>query len=534
MNARKLTTVLLVAAVLSAAGYGLYKFGMNRGMGMSPAPQSAPSAQEAGADQATGRKVLYWHDPMVPGQKFDKPGKSPFMDMQLVPVYADEAGDEGSVSISPRVEQNLGIRTAEVTKGRLASSVEAVGNVAYNERDVAVVQARSNGYVEQLFVRAPLDQVKKGQPLAALYVPDWVAVQEEYLTAKQMKGPGTDGLVEGARQRMRLAGMTDAQIRGVESSGKVQPRVTISAPISGVVAELAVREGMTFASGAPMFRINGLSTIWVNAEVPEAAAAEVRPGTRVEARTPALPGTVLHGKVSAILPEVEATTRTLTARVELANPQQRLVPGMFATVSFTPAASAETLMVPTEAVIQTGTRSVVMVAQGQGKFSPVDVQTGRESNGQTQILKGLDLGQKIIVSGQFLIDSEASLRGTTNRLSGPVPTEGNQQTAGPTTHRAQGKVEDIDKDEITLSHDPIPSMQWPAMTMGFKVPVAGAPKNLAIGDTVNFEFQQTKDGSFQITSISPAGPSMQGMGDMGAAAIKHGAHTPAAMGDAKK
>ena len=509
MDTKKITIVLLLAAAFGAGGYGLYELGINRGMGMSATPQAASSAQETSGNQAKGRKVLYWHDPMVPGQKFDKPGKSPFMDMELVPVYADEAGDEGKISISPRVEQNLGVRTAEVTKARLASSVEAVGNVAYNERDVAVVQARSKGYVERLFVRAPLDPVKKGQPLAALYVPDWVAAQEEYLTVRQMRGLGTEGLVEGARQRMRLAGMTDAQIRGVESNGKVQRRLTVSSPIDGVVGELTVREGMTIASGAPMFRINGLSTVWVNAEVPEAASAEVGPGTRVEARTPALPGTVLKGKVSAILPEVEAATRTLKARVELANPGQRLVPGMFATVSFTAAAGAETLTVPTEAVIQTGTRSVVMVSQGQGKFMPVDVRIGRESKGQTEILEGLDVGQKVVVSGQFLIDSEASLRGTVNRLNGPAPAGGARQTAGPTTHRAHGKVENINKDEITLSHDPVPSMQWPAMTMGFKVPAGGVPNNLAVGDMVNFEFQQTKEGSFQITGISPAA----GMGD---------------------
>jgi len=151
----------------------------------------------------------------------------------------------------------------------------------------------------------------------------------------------------------------------------------------------------------------------------------------------------------------------------------------------------------------------VMVSQGQGKFTPVDVRIGRESKGQTEILEGLDVGQKVVVSGQFLIDSEASLRGTVNRLNGPAPAGGARQTAGPTTHRAHGKVENINKDEITLSHDPVPSMQWPAMTMGFKVPAGGVPNNLAVGDMVNFEFQQTKEGSFQITGISPAA----GMGD---------------------
>jgi Cu(I)/Ag(I) efflux system membrane fusion protein len=499
----KIVLTLLAVGVFGAGGYALYWLGMKQGMAtQAPAAPLAAGAQAGGAaDPFTGRKVLYWHDPMVPGQKFDKPGKSPFMDMQLVPVYADESGDDGKVSISPRVQQNLGIRTAQATRTVLAPAVEAVGSVAYNERDVAVVQARSNGFVERLFVRAPLDPVKKGQPLAELYVPDWVAAQEEFLTVKRMQGSGAEGLVDAARQRMRLAGMTDGQIRLVESSGKVLPRVTISAPISGIVAELGVREGMTVMTGAPMFRINGLNTVWVNADLPEAMSAQVRPGSAVEARAPALPGTVLKGKVSAILPEVNAATRTLKARVELDNPGHRLVPGMFATVNFSPAARDDVLTVPTEAVIQTGKRSVVMVAQGDGKFMPVDVEIGYEGGGQTEIRNGLEAGQRVVVSGQFLIDSEASLRGSTTRMSEmPAPAG-----AAGATHRGEAKVEHIGKDEITLSHGPIPSLHWPEMTMGFKVPAGGLPKNLAVGDAVTFEFRQAKDGSFEITRIAPAG-----------------------------
>ncbi|MGH8806428.1 MAG: efflux RND transporter periplasmic adaptor subunit, partial [Noviherbaspirillum sp.] len=483
-----------------------YSIGMNQGMKMAApaATGNAPAtnAQDGGTvDPGTGKKVLYWHDPMVPGHKFDKPGKSPFMDMQLVPVYADDAGDEGKVSISPRVQQNLGIRTAEVTKGNLAPAVEAVGSVAYNERDVAVVQARSNGYVERLYVRAPLDAVRKGQPLVQLYVPDWVAAQEEYLTVKRMQVPGAEEMLDAARQRMRLAGMTDDLIRLVESSAKVQPRMTITAPVGGVVAELAVREGMTVMSGAPLFRINGLDTIWVNADVPENLSAQLRPGNAVEARTPSLPGTVLKGKVSAILPEVNAATRTLKARVELPNPGHRLVPGMFATINFTPASRKDVLMVPTEAVIQTGKRSVVMLAQGEGKFAPVDVEIGAEANGRTEIRNGLEAGQKVVVSGQFLIDSEASLKGTATRMSDmPAADSGKAASA---THRGEGKVESIGKDEITLSHGPIPSLQWGEMTMGFKPPAGGLPKNVAVGDSVAFEIRQTKDGMFEITTISP-------------------------------
>jgi Cu(I)/Ag(I) efflux system membrane fusion protein len=494
MNNKRILLALTAAVLAAAGGYGLYRLGMNRGM-------TAAAASSDGVQAAPGRKVLYWHDPMVPRQKFDKPGKSPFMDMQLVPVYAGEASDDGNVSVSPRVQQNLGIRTAEVTKGQLSAPMEAVGSIAYNERDVALVQARSSGFVERLYVRAPLDPVRKGQPLAELYVPEWVAAQEEYLSIRRMPDAG-GALLDAARQRMRLVGMTDDQIRLVESSGRTHSRLSIAAPISGVIAELGAREGMTVTAGAPLFRINGLGTVWVNAEVPENFASRIRPGSAVEARTPALPGITFQGKVGAILPEVNAATRTVKARIELANPAGRLVPGMFATVSLSGAAGKDVLLVPSEAVIQTGTRNVVMVAQGEGKFAPVDVEIGREANGQSEIRKGLVAGQKVVVSGQFLIDSEASLKGTTTRMSDIVRPEAGKAPEAP-VHRGEGKVEKIDKDEITLSHAPIPTLQWGPMTMGFKLPATGLPPNIAVGGMVTFAIRQTKDGAYQITAISP-------------------------------
>jgi Cu(I)/Ag(I) efflux system membrane fusion protein len=510
MTAKRSILFVVAVVLIGAGGYALYRLGVDRGMTMAATDAGTAATrapQKAGdVDPATGKKVLYWHDPMVPGQKFDKPGKSPFMDMQLVPMYADSDADAGTVAISPRVQQNLGVRTAPVKQGTMSMTVDAVGSAAYNERDVALVQARSNGFLERLYVRAPLDPVRQGQPLAELYVPDWVAAQEEYLSAKriagQAAGRGIDGLVDGARQRLRLAGMSEDQIRRIEAGGVVQTRTTLTAPISGVVTDLPAREGMTVMAGAPLFRINGLSTIWVNAEVPENLAAMIRPGNPVEARASALPGVTLKGKVSAILPEVNPATRTLKARVELANPGNQLVPGMFATVNFAPAAHKDALLVPTEAVVHTGRRTVVIVAQGDGKFVPVDVDVGLESNGQMEIRKGLEAGQNVVVSGQFLIDSEASLRGTTTRMAeAGAPTAAGQAIGQ--THRGEGKVEAISKDEITLSHGPIASLQWGPMTMSFKVPASGMPKNVAVGDRVAFEFGQGKDGRFEIVSINP-------------------------------
>ncbi|MES2259958.1 MAG: efflux RND transporter periplasmic adaptor subunit [Pseudomonadota bacterium] len=439
--------IYMIAAIALAAaladGYGLYSIGLQHGMQAATVASAAPggASQTNGAappGPGTDKKPLYWYDPMYPTQKFDKPGKSPFMDMELVPVYdknaGENSGDASGVAINSRMQQNLGMRTAEATIGNLASDLSAVGSVAYNERDVALVQARANAYVERLYVRAPLDPVKKGQALLDLYVPDWIAAQEEFLSAKRMQGAGMVDVIDAARQRMRLAGMADEQVRLVETSGKVHPRLTITAPAGGVVTELAARAGMTVAPGATLFRINGVDPAWVVAEIPESAAARVRPGAGVEVRAQALPGSTFKGKVGALLPEVNAATRTIKARIELPNPSGQLVPGMFVTVNFAEAAGKAALLVPSEALIRTGTRSVVMLAREDGSFLPVEVETGTEAGGRTEIRNGLQAGQKVVVSGQFLIDSEASIRGTAAR-AGDAPAAldkaGKPDNAGP-------------------------------------------------------------------------------------------------------
>ncbi|BDT74183.1 multidrug resistance protein MdtA (plasmid) [Comamonadaceae bacterium OS-4] len=524
------------AGVLAASGYGLYAIGMQRGMGMaataapsagtvatpanvasSAVPQSVAEGEDAtrrhiekgikagDVDPANGSKILYYHDPMVPGNKFDKPAKSPFMDMMLVPVYADgDAGSDGSkVTVSPRIQQNLGVRTAEVTEGTLSPQVSAVGNIAFNERDQAFVQARATGYIERLHVRATLDRVSKGQALAELYVPDWIAAQEEFLSVRRMQGTDLAPLVDGARLRMRQVGMSEEQIRQVEGSGKTQPRITLVAPIGGVVVELMAREGMTVMPGATLFRINGLSSVWANAEVPESQAALVRPGTKVQANSAAAPSTNLRGTVQAILPEVNAATRTLKARVELPNPGNVLVPGMFVNMQFMDMRAEKSLLIPTEAVIQTGKRVVVMLAEDKGKFRPVEVETGIESNGQTEIKRGLQAGQRVVVSSQFLIDSEASLKGVEARLNdAPKPTAA---TTAP-RHDGEARIEGIGKDSITLAHGPITSLKWGAMTMDFKLPASGKPRNLEPGDKVSFEFYMDAEGLPQITRISAMAP----------------------------
>ncbi len=526
MNTKHLLIALggvVAAGALGAAGYALYAMGMDRGMGMA-APQASASAAAASPAQAlpqgiaegedatrrhiatglkagevdpvTGKKILYYHDPMVPANKFEKPAKSPFMNMMLVPVYADSDGDGSKVTVSPRIQQNLGVRTAPVVEGTLSPAVAAVGSIAWNERDQAVVQARATGFVERLQVRATLDRVAKGQALAELYVPDWIAAQEEFLSVRRMQGSDMAALVDGARQRMRQAGMGEALIEQVERSGRTQPRFTVLAPIGGVVTELMVREGMTVTAGATLFRINGTATVWANAEVPESQAALLRPGAKVQARSPAVPGASFEGRVQALLPEVNATTRTLKARLELGNPGGRLVPGMFVQMQFMDMRAEKALLIPTEAVIQTGRRTVVMLAEEGGRFRPVDVEIGIESGGQTEVKRGLQAGQRVVVSSQFLIDSEASLKGVEARLNDePKPASANVAPR----HSGTATIEAIGRDAMTLSHGPIPSLKWGSMTMDFKLPKGGAPRGLEAGDRVDFEFTMEADGTPQLT-----------------------------------
>jgi Cu(I)/Ag(I) efflux system membrane fusion protein len=535
---QKLAAGAAAFAVLVLAGYGMYRLGLQQGghtsspgneprsnaVAAPPAavPQGALEGQDAtrrhitqglkagDTDPVNGRKILYYHDPMVPGNKFDKPAKSPFMDMMLVPVYAEGDDDRGKVTVSPRIQQSLGVRTALATEAMLSPQLSAVGSITFNERDQAVIQARASGFVERLRVRATLDRVSKGQVLAELYVPDWVAAQEEYLAVRRMQGPNVAPLVEGAKSRMRLAGMSDEQIRVVEASGKLNARTQVVSPAAGLVTEIGAREGMAVMPGATLFRVSGYDTVWANAEVPESQAAFVRPGAHVRAQTPAVPGAVFEGRVQALVPDVSPTTRTIKARAELRNPSGQLIPGMFVTMQFTDMRPERRILVPTEAVIYTGRRTVVIVAEENGRFRPVEVQAGIESGGQTEIRKGLQAGQRVVVSSQFLIDSEASLKGVEARLN-EAPRPGAAPAAAAPRHEGEAKVEAIAKDAITLSHGPIPSIKWGAMTMDFKLPPSNQlPRNLEPGDRVSFEFFMDTDGLPQLTRVTPMSPAPQG------------------------
>lgn len=558
MNSKIILSGLVIAGVLSATGYGLYQLG--RQQSVEPAPTVAKddpsqwgiaegeaatrrhlqSGLKAGdLDPVTGQQILYYHDPMMPGKKFEAPGKSPFMDMMLVPAYATgRAADTGTVSISPRAQQNLGIRVGDVIRKEISAEVSAIGTVTWNERTEVTVQARATGFVESLHVRAALDPVAKGDPLLDLYVPEWVAVQEEYLSLRRMGGRDIQELLVAARQRMRQVGMTDRQIQRIERSGELQARLQLTAPISGVVTELLVREGSTVMPGAPLMRINDLTTVWAEAAVPESQVNLLAAGSPVSAIAPGLPGETFSGKIQTLLPELDPTTRTRRARVELANPEGSLVPGALVEMTLRAPEARSALMVPTEALIRTGMRTLVMLAEEEGSFRPVAVDTGAEMDGYTEIRAGLQAGQEVVLSGQFLLDSEASLRGLeVEKSSRQTPaaepmdhsahSHGSQMdsnsepvhdhSAAPAhdhsaTHAADtptyfttAEVKGREGDTLTLRHGEIAELKWPAMTMGFDLTDDLAEDEIPLGAEIEIEFRLPPEGAPQIIRWQRAG-----------------------------
>ncbi|MEP6502752.1 MAG: efflux RND transporter periplasmic adaptor subunit, partial [Betaproteobacteria bacterium] len=403
---------LAAVAVVGAILLVVAGFQAGRRTASTGAPGTA-SATAASGVEGHERRVLYWHDPMVPAQRFDKPGKSPFMDMQLVPVYADEAGSAG-VQVSPAVQQNLGLRTAAVRRVDASASFDAVGTVQFDERLSSVVQTRVAGYVERLAVRAPMEQVRQGQALATIFAPDWLAPQNELLALE--RAGVSDDLVAAARQRMRALSIPESLIRQSEEAGTAQARFTLGAPIDGVVVEQGVREGAAVTAGTTLFRIAGLRKVWAVAEVPEAQAARLSKGQKVAAVLEADATQAFEGELEEILPQVNSSTRTLQARFTVDNQSGKLAPGMLLRLHVA-GPSRSRLVVPAEAVIRTGTRTVVIVRQESGNFEPRNVRLGTDLGDTVEVAHGLNEGEQVVASGQFLVDSEASLRSLTGNMA---------------------------------------------------------------------------------------------------------------------
>ena len=387
MNARNAHVILVLAfaAVLTAC---------------NPGPQSAPAPAAP-----TERKPLYYRSPMDPNVRSDGPRKDS-MGMDFIPVYAD-AGGPGVVALSAAMVDNLGVRTAPVRRGALAAEVRAVGLTAYDERSRVEVRVRAEGYVERLAVRASGETVRRGQLLFSAYSPKLAAAQREYQAALAM---GDAGLADSAAARLHALGLGSPAIKSLREGGAPAERVSYFAPVDGVVVELGVREGGLAEPGASAMTIAPLDPMWVIAELPEALASTVKAGTSAVITFGALPGERFDARVLELLPSVNAATRTVQARLALANPGRRFTAGMIADVTLAAGAGAEGLLAPLAALIRTGKSERVIVALGDGRFTAREVVAGRQSGDDVEILSGLTGNEQVVVSGQFMIDSESQLR----------------------------------------------------------------------------------------------------------------------------
>lgn len=411
--------ILIAGALLLSASIGA-------GLGWwlkAPGPSDTP---QASAEPAK-RKILYYHNPMGTGHTSPVPMKDE-MGMDYIPVYADDtaaATDSGPVKIDPRLVQNLGVRTASVERRDIGQAIETVGTVMVDEHRISYLNPRVSGWLETLQARAVGDTVKRGQVLATIYSPDLVSAQEEFLVALRGVRQGTAdpqiasesrALLDAARERLRLLNVPDAEIRALERSGKAQRTVPLRAPHGGIITELNARQGGYVTPDTRIYTLADLSRIWVNVDIYASQLPWIKPGDPVTLSIPSLPERQWQGRIDYLYPTLNTQSRTVQARLAFANPDGVLRPGMYGTARIQAGSQAERLVVPSEAVLRGANRNVVLIAEGEGRFRPVVVRTGAESGGFSEILDGLQAGQKVVVSGQFLIDSEASLKGLLNRL----------------------------------------------------------------------------------------------------------------------
>lgn len=360
------------------------------------------------AEEPATPNVLYWYDPMVPNQHFDKPGPSPFMNMDLVPKYAEPEQDVPGLTIPAELTQNLGMRIGKAHLAPLESQLDVTGTLQFSERNQTMLQLRAAGFAEKVWPLAVGDRVEAGQAIAQLHFPEWLDAQNELLSQ-----PKNDSkkLIQTLRLRLKLLGMPDALIAKIEKTRQPDTQMTFVAPVSGVITELGIKNGMTLASGATLASIYSLDPLWLDAAIPEAQAMNFRAGDRASFFPADRNAQPLTGKLEYFLPVVDKASRTLTARIVLNNPDGKLLPGTSGRVRLSSANAQQGLLIPAEAVIRTGKRELVMLAEGEGRFRPVEVTAGSEYGDQIHIIEGLTEGQEIVLSGQFLLDSEATLMG---------------------------------------------------------------------------------------------------------------------------
>jgi len=410
MNKKNLINALfiIIGIGLGAGGYYLL-IGSSSGLKGKAGKNEMQESQET-----TNRKILYWRAPMNPNEIYDHPGKSN-MGMDLVPIYADNSGLSGVVSIDPVIRQNMNVKTAVVKKGELHPEIFTNGILQPDEQKEYIVTTKIGGWIDKLYINYTGQKVRKGDKLIKIYSPELVAAQEEYLTAlaydNAMKSTGTESeLTKNAIRKLELLDVSEQEIQRLKETKSVRKYVIIYAPFDGTVLYKGVDEGAKINRGTPLLKIADLRSLWILADIYEYELSKIKYGLPAKITFDYLPGKVYNGKISFVYPTLDPQTRTIKVRIVVPNKNNELKPGMFANVDIKGESTGSYVLVPEQAVLRSGKQNTVIIALGEGKFKPAEIVLGNYSNGYYQVLKGLTANTTIVTSAQFLIDSESNLR----------------------------------------------------------------------------------------------------------------------------
>ena len=514
-----LAASVVALAVAVGGGYWL-------GQSAKTQPVQGAASATAGTAQTSKKqpKLLYYRNPMGLADTSLVP-KRDSMGMDYIAVYDSDAADEptpaNQVKISIDKVQKMGVRTEAVQLRSMDRSIRAAGRVEPDERRIFMIAPKFEGYVERLHVNVTGQPVSKGQPLFEVYSPELVSLQREYAIAAQgvvtLKGAdspaqlGMARLVESSLQRLKNWDISEEQVKALVASGETKRTMTFRSPVSGIVTEKKAVQGMRFMPGEALYQVSDLSAVWVVADVAEQDIGLVRTGSKASIKINAYPDKTFEGKVTYVYPTLKVETRTVQVRVELANPGLLLKPAMFAQVELPVSARGQVLTVPVSAVIDSGTRQIVLVQLGAGRFEPRSVLLGERSDDHVVVREGLTEGELVVTAANFLIDAESNLKaaiggfGSTPNL--PAATVDTAQAAtkviASVSHRADGVVDSVDarQQSISINHGPVASLKWPGMTMEFKLANAALLKDLKPGAKLSFEFVERQPGEWVITSI---------------------------------
>ena len=508
-----ITGVIAVAMLAAGGGYWLG----NKGSAAKP---------QAGTEVTAGaaKKVLYYRNPMGLPDTSPTPKKDP-MGMDYIAVYAGAADEEATpanqVRISTEKVQKLGVRVEPAQLRTLDRSVRAAGRVEPDERRLYTIAPKFEGYVERLFVNVTGQPVGKGQPLFEVYSPELVSAQREYAVAMQGVGAlkdassqaqsGMQQLAQSSLARLKNWDISEQQVKALTQSGTTLRTLTFRSPVSGIVMEKKAVQGMRFMPGEILYQVADLSHVWVVADVFEQDLGLVKTGAKAQVKINAYPDKVFAGTVTYVYPTLKAETRTVPVRVELANPGLLLKPGMFAQMDMQVAAKGQVMTVPVSAVIDSGTRQIVLIEKGAGRFEPREVKLGARSDNYVEVLDGVKDGDPVVVAANFLIDAESNLKaavgGFASPPAAPVSAAAASTPEAPglkaASHQAVGRVDSVDAKAgtVSLSHGPIASLKWPAMTMEFKAANTSLLQALKPGAKVTVEFVERQPGEWVITNI---------------------------------